>query len=70
MNIKKKDGKCECSQCHKKNNGYRNIYTVTICGYHVHLCTECLLILHEMIEKQYSNEFGHEELTEEDIRLE
>lgn len=70
MNIKKKEEKCECNQCHKKNNGYRSIYIVTICGYHVHLCTECLLVLHEMIEKQYSNEFGHKELTEDDIRQE
>jgi hypothetical protein len=70
MNIKKKEKNCVCGQCHKRKNKYRNIYTVTICGYHFQLCTECLLTFSGLIKDQCSREFGHREPNEEDIRLE
>lgn len=70
MKITKKEGKCECDQCHKKQNGYRSIYMVTLCSNHFRLCTECLFTLSGMIKDCCSRELGYKEPTEEDVRLE
>ena len=60
MNIKKKEKNCVCGQCHKRKNKYRNIYTVTICGYHFQLCTECLLTFSGLFNKKVNSDWNED----------
>lgn len=58
-----------CDECGKQSDSYRKIHRFHTAHRNFNLCTECMLTLSVMIQKEFGSEFDIREETEEDIRL-
>ena len=70
IQISKKIQKCECDNCHKKGDKYRQIHKIRVGNVQFNLCTECAIILDKKLINVVKSDCNVKDVTDDDIKTE